>query len=75
MIKDVGVHSANRAHDNSCDQLLMRRETSNMKPNEAAPYRGEFVNRVKDAEKLRDVSPDKRANRKRKVRITWPGLP
>ena len=25
---------ASRAHDNSCDQLLMRTETSNMKPNE-----------------------------------------
>jgi hypothetical protein len=31
---DIGVHGASRAHDNSCDQLLMRTETSNMKPNE-----------------------------------------
>jgi O-methyltransferase involved in polyketide biosynthesis len=28
------VHGASRALDNSCDQLLMRTETSNMKPNE-----------------------------------------
>ena len=28
------MHGANRAQDNSCDQLLMRTETSNMKPNE-----------------------------------------
>src|SRR6202789_1116704 len=31
---DIGVHGASRAHGNSCDQLLMRTETSNMKPNE-----------------------------------------
>src|SRR5258707_8997276 len=30
----MGVHGASRAHDNSCDQLLIRTETSNMKPNE-----------------------------------------